>query len=255
MADFTVSSDIDSLLQSASVAAARTVLQLGSASLLNAGTGASNLVQLDGTGKLPAVDGSALLNLSSGDLLSTNNLSDLTDAPTARTNLGLGTTDTPTLAGWTVSGVGWGTFARLKGQADNIFIWDTAGTAYIGLASKVEIRWTSGSAGAVTDTALVRDGSAGTLGQRSNGTAQTFRLYSDLGNPAGDYERLSIRMDTSGNATLATEAGGTGSAGNITFSGANRAAFVADATDLPSVITLVNALKATCISHGLMAAS
>jgi hypothetical protein len=40
---------------------------LGSAAALNVGTSANNVVQLDGTGKLPAVDGSALINLPGGD--------------------------------------------------------------------------------------------------------------------------------------------------------------------------------------------
>ena len=39
---------------------------LGTASALNVGTSASNVVQLDGSAKLPAVDGSALTNVSSG---------------------------------------------------------------------------------------------------------------------------------------------------------------------------------------------
>lgn len=47
-------------------AAARTALGLGSSATLTAGTSANNVVQLDGTGKLPAVDGSALTGLSTG---------------------------------------------------------------------------------------------------------------------------------------------------------------------------------------------
>lgn len=43
---------------------------VGTAAVLNAGTGANNLVQLDGTGKLPAVDGSALTGLASVPSLS-----------------------------------------------------------------------------------------------------------------------------------------------------------------------------------------
>jgi hypothetical protein len=56
------------------------------------GTSANQIVQLDFTGKLPAVDGSQLTNLAgggSGDLLSTNNLSDLANVTTSRSNLGL----------------------------------------------------------------------------------------------------------------------------------------------------------------------
>ena len=40
---------------------------LGTSAALDVGTGANNVVQLDGTGKLPAVDGSLLTNLPTGD--------------------------------------------------------------------------------------------------------------------------------------------------------------------------------------------
>jgi hypothetical protein len=77
------------------VATARTNLGLGTASTQDVGTAANNVVQLDGTAKLPAVDGSQLTNISpTGALLITNNLSDLNNATTARTNLGLGTAST-----------------------------------------------------------------------------------------------------------------------------------------------------------------
>ena len=71
-------------------ATARTSLGLGSAATEDVGTGANNVVQLDASSRLPAVDGSQLTNLpGGGDLLSTNNLSDLTNFATARTNLGV----------------------------------------------------------------------------------------------------------------------------------------------------------------------
>ena len=49
-----------------SASTARTNLGLGTAATLNAGTAANNAVQLDGSARLPAVDGSQLTNLSSG---------------------------------------------------------------------------------------------------------------------------------------------------------------------------------------------
>ena len=52
------------LLDDADAAAQRTTLGLGTAATLNVGTSANNIVQLDGTGKLPAVDGSQLTNLT-----------------------------------------------------------------------------------------------------------------------------------------------------------------------------------------------
>lgn len=51
-----------------SASAARTNLGLGTAATQNVGTSASNVVQLDGTAKLPAVDGSQLTNLSAGSV-------------------------------------------------------------------------------------------------------------------------------------------------------------------------------------------
>jgi hypothetical protein len=45
-------------------ATARTSLGLGTAATFDVGTSANNVVQLDGTGKLPAVDGSQLTNIS-----------------------------------------------------------------------------------------------------------------------------------------------------------------------------------------------
>lgn len=54
------------LLDDASASAQRTTLGLGSAATLTAGTSASNVVQLDGSAKLPAVDGSQLTNLPAG---------------------------------------------------------------------------------------------------------------------------------------------------------------------------------------------
>lgn len=44
---------------------ARSALGLGTAATLNVGTGANNVVQLDGTGRLPSVDGSQLTGVSS----------------------------------------------------------------------------------------------------------------------------------------------------------------------------------------------
>jgi hypothetical protein len=56
------------LLDDADAAAQRTTLGLGTAATQDTGTSASNVVQLDGSARLPAVDGSQLTNLpASGD--------------------------------------------------------------------------------------------------------------------------------------------------------------------------------------------
>lgn len=77
---------------------------LGTAALLDVGTGASNVVQLDGSSRLPAVDGSQLTNLpSSGDLLAANNLSDVSNAATSLANLN-GQTQGDALDDWNTLG-------------------------------------------------------------------------------------------------------------------------------------------------------
>ena len=60
-----VSSNLSDL---SSPSSARSALGLGSAATLTAGPGANNLVQLDGSARLPAVDGSQLTNLPSSGL-------------------------------------------------------------------------------------------------------------------------------------------------------------------------------------------
>lgn len=62
----TVSSFAVTLLDNTDAATTRTDLGLGTAAVLDAGTGANELLQLDGSGALPAIDGSNLLNLPSG---------------------------------------------------------------------------------------------------------------------------------------------------------------------------------------------
>lgn len=56
------------LLDDADASAQRTTLGLGTAATLDVGTSANNIVQLDGSGALPAVDGSALTGIDSGGM-------------------------------------------------------------------------------------------------------------------------------------------------------------------------------------------
>lgn len=74
---------------SRTIAQIKTDLAYGTAANFNVGTAANNVVQLDGTAKLPAVDGSQLTNLPAvgGGLLAANNLSDVADPVDALANL------------------------------------------------------------------------------------------------------------------------------------------------------------------------
>ncbi|ANV88505.1 hypothetical protein [Picosynechococcus sp. PCC 7117] len=68
-------------------------LNLGTAATLNAGTAANNVVQLDGSSRLPAVDGSQLLNLPSGfsDPMTTRGDIIYRNSSNVTARLGLGT--------------------------------------------------------------------------------------------------------------------------------------------------------------------
>ena len=52
------------MLDDANASAQRTTLGLGTAAVADTGTSAGNVVVLDGSAKLPAVDGSQLTNIS-----------------------------------------------------------------------------------------------------------------------------------------------------------------------------------------------
>lgn len=80
---------------------------LGTAAYLNAGTGVNNLVQLITGPKLPVLDGSNLTNVvAAGGLAAANNLSDLTNTTTARSNLGLGTAATTAASAYATAAQG-----------------------------------------------------------------------------------------------------------------------------------------------------
>jgi hypothetical protein len=77
----------------------RTNLGLGTAATLDVGTSANNIVQLDGSGNLPAIDGSALTGVSAGKVLKAqfeNGSGTLTTTSTSWTATGISKSFTPT---------------------------------------------------------------------------------------------------------------------------------------------------------------
>ena len=86
----------DNLSDLNNVGTARTNLGLGTASTKDTGVANGNVIVADATG-LPVIDGSQLTGITATDatkLAIANNLSDLNNVGTARTNLGLGTAST-----------------------------------------------------------------------------------------------------------------------------------------------------------------
>lgn len=83
---------LNNLSELTNKASARVSLELGSAATLSFGSNPGNLVRLDISGRLPAVDGSQItgLNIPSGGLQASNNLSDLSNVNISKSNLGLG---------------------------------------------------------------------------------------------------------------------------------------------------------------------
>jgi hypothetical protein len=235
-----------------------------------------------------------------GDMLKADNLSGLASYPTARTNLGLGTGDSPTFKNLTISTGTIATSAPVTisqtwadvAQTFKALVVNAAGTSDANSASgslladfqvngvskfKADkagvvtagnsfnlpngplIREAAGGAGGQraivfynggdlpfgvnqgvvsirndypliwassvdSDTptptlALQQDGAANTLALRNGAAAQTFRVYGSYPDTGINYARLALSCDTSGNATISTQALGTFTAGTVSING------------------------------------
>lgn len=92
-AAFAATTDFATAAQGATADSAVQPGDIGTAAAQDVGTAAGNVVQLDGSAKLPAIDGSQLTNLPvvSGGLAAANNLSDVANVDTSLDNLGAST--------------------------------------------------------------------------------------------------------------------------------------------------------------------
>lgn len=158
-----------SLLDDANAAAGRSTLGLGTAAVLNVGTAAGQVVQLDGSAKLPAVDGSQLTSLPSGSgawtLLNTFNVSggtiDITSIPSYKVVK-------ITFVGITLSSA---TSLRLRASFDNGSSY-ASGTVYGADEYNTNVSLTP------AQTSFIIGGSVATS---SNGIAGEARVYAIQG--------------------------------------------------------------------------
>jgi len=137
----------------------RSNLGLGSAATLNAGTGANNLVQLDGSSKLPAVDGSQLTNIAPSGSVRYDIQQSLTAAQQdqAQKNLGLPLALRGYIAGLMLSAIGGTTFNITAGVASDSTYADVL--ELTSAWSKGNGAWSAGNTGGALDTGAYVGGS------------------------------------------------------------------------------------------------
>lgn len=168
---------------------------LGTAAPLNVGTGANNIVQLDGSGNLPAVDGSALIGLASSQISGLGTAAAL-DVGTGANNVvqldGAGAL--PALDGSNLTGISGGFQESDLDSIDNA----------------QAIGW--------ADAQISRD-AAGTLAQRNGTNAQAFHVYNTY-TDASNYERGVFRY-VSNVLEIGHEPSGTGSWRTVAVKGAS----------------------------------
>lgn len=134
----------------------RSNLALGTAATLNVGVTANNVVQLDGSAKLPAVDGSQLTNIAFSGALQYNISQSLTgpQQSQAQSNLGLPVAHPNYLSGLTLSTAGASTTFSVAGGAAT----DSTNTDIMVLSasiSKTTAAWVVGSGNGGLDTGAI----------------------------------------------------------------------------------------------------
>ena len=96
---------------------------------------------------------------------------------------------------------------------------NTSGAVTVASTGEFSFSTTTNASSGARGTILVRDGADGTLALRNGAAAQTFRVYGAYPDTGINYARLALSCDTSGNATISTQALGTYTAGTVSING------------------------------------
>ena len=166
----------------ANAATARTNLGLGSASVEDVGTSAGNVVQLDGSAKLPAVDGSQLTNLPAPTIA----LNDLTDV--------------------TITAASTGEVLRYNGSAwvdAQLAYSDLSGTPTLGTAAVEDVGTSAGNVVQLDGSAKLPavDGSALTGVKPSLPVVETYTSSQTLSAPTA-HNTLIVRANSASALTI-----------------------------------------------------
>jgi trimeric autotransporter adhesin len=223
----------------ANTATARTNLGLGTAAELNVGTGNNNIVQLNGTAQLPAVDGSLLTGLTASQIPNID-AAKITSGTIAGARLPALTGDVTMTAGSTTTTIAANSITSAKindGEIVNADINAAAAIARTKLASgtnnHVLINDGSGVMSSEANLAVSRGGTgAGSFSANqivaTNGTGSALTSFTCANGEV-------IKFDVTGNAVCGTDNAGGGSVTSVTS--ANTDISVATTTTTP-VMTL-----------------
>jgi hypothetical protein len=88
----------------------------------------------------------------------------------------------------------------------------------VSLPNTGTLEWASFASG-TPNTVLLRDGADNTLALRNGANAQTFNVYGTSSASNANYARLALTCGLDGNATISTQALGTGVAGTVSVNG------------------------------------
>lgn len=214
------------LVDDADATAQRATLGLGTAATLNVGTSANNVVQLDGSAKLPAVDGSALTGLpggtpsgslvayagasapsgwllADGSAVSRTTYASLYTAIGTAWGVGDGSTtfNLPDMRGRVPVGSGTITFSETVAAAS---VGTTGNTFTVASNTSPKQKWVTGMPVTLTTTgSLPSPLTTGTTYYVIRASSTSIQLATSLANAFGDVD-INITTQGTGNHTITT---------------------------------------------------